>query len=82
MQCSNMKLFPVVSLKGKLCHIEVIQEIENYAFNVQKAHQAENHLLISSMLSNEKFMRNLTHFNNALSLKGRRMSFTATVIGN
>jgi hypothetical protein len=75
-----MKLFPVVSLKGKLCHIEVLQDIERYAFNVHRAWLSDNQLIVSSMLANEKFMRSLTQFNHVLTLKGRRMSFTATVM--
>lgn len=35
-QCQEMRLFPVVSMKGKLCHIEMIQEIERFAFNQQR----------------------------------------------
>jgi len=79
-QCQGMKLFPVVSVKGKLCHIEVIQDIERFAFNRQAIGQSENQMIVASLLASEKFMRSLTQFNHILTLKRRRMSFTATIV--
>ena len=29
-----MKVFPVISCKGKLCHIELIKDLRDYAFNL------------------------------------------------
>ena len=29
-----MKVFPVISCKGKLCHIELIKDLRDYSFNL------------------------------------------------
>lgn len=57
---NNLRMFPVVSFKGKLCHIEVVQDADNYRFNRLQTQRHEDEMLQQSMLHNEKFMRSLT----------------------
>lgn len=30
---NKLRVFPVLSVKGRLCHIEVLQDTERYRFN-------------------------------------------------
>jgi len=54
---SGILVFPIVSMKGKLCHIELLKSVSLYAFN-REQDQAEDHLnLIQTIKTNEKFMR-------------------------
>ena len=56
----GIKFFPVVSMKGKLCHIEMIKSVQDYAFNRIRLRELEHQRFITHIRQNDKFQRSLT----------------------
>ena len=68
----GLKFFPVLSMKGKLCHVEMLRSVQDYAFNRLALVEIEHQRFISQIRQNEKFMRSLTQFGQILNLKNKR----------
>lgn len=59
----GIKFFPIVSMKGKLCHIEMVKNVRSYAHNIAIVEEQNSKLLTQNIKHNEKFMRSLVQFN-------------------
>ena len=72
MKSTGFNYYPVVSMKGKLCHFEVVKSVKQFHHNQTMYHEDQHRNLVAQIRNTEKFMRSLQQFNQILTLKSRR----------